>query len=46
MGAYPLNQFPVTQEVLHDWVFDHRCGALAEDLRRDGLVAAYREFVL
>jgi hypothetical protein len=31
---------------MHVWTFDHPRGPLAEELGRDGLIAAYREFVL
>ena len=44
-GACPPGQFPIRQEMMHIWTFDHPGGPLAEELGRDGLVAAYRQFV-
>ena len=44
-GACPPGQFPIRQEMMHVWTFDHPDGPLAEQLGRDGLIAAYRQFV-
>lgn len=44
-GTCPPGQFPIKQEMMHLWVFDHPDGPLAEELGRKGLFAAYRQFV-
>ncbi|MGH2530700.1 MAG: hypothetical protein ACRDJW_00210 [Thermomicrobiales bacterium] len=43
-GACSPGLFPIRTEMLHVWTFGHPDGPLAEELGRDGLIAAYRTF--